>query len=137
MEPDLGKFGKRLDEAYRKWIFSPDAPPPSRGSFATQNQFSAWLGINSTSLSYYIAGTRFPSHDAAQKMADKLGPWVLDLLGYPRTMPRDPVMIALVDEGMTLSVAKRKELLEKARDLRAEEEAQLRTAKQQRPATQH
>lgn len=134
----LEPFRAELKNRFFKWIYSSDAPPPSKGQIPSQTQFADYLGIDSTSLSYYMTGNRKPAQEQAQRMADKLGPKIMDLLDYARTLPRNPVIIALVDEAMELPDKRRRELLELAKDMKVQEEAADRQRKQQiKPVVQH
>jgi hypothetical protein len=101
-----------LTNQYKRWTTSPDAPPPARGTYASQNEFANWLDIDATHLSILMGGKRFCTRATAEKLSDKLGPRVFDLLGYPRRMPREAVLIRIVEEAADLDNAQREAVLD-------------------------
>lgn len=86
----------------------------------SQNDFAKHLGLSSnTILTNYMLGNRRPSFDQAEILADKLGPWVYDKLGYPRRMPRDKGLLFVVDalsNNSLFTEQERKEIIEEIKN---------------------
>ena len=58
-------------------------------SLPTQADFGRWLGVDLTTLSYWMTATRPPNVDNADAVASKLGPKIYEIMGIPPRMPND------------------------------------------------
>jgi len=56
----------------------------STGERQTVTSFAVWLNIPRVDASRYLSGERKPNGDNLQKVADKLGDEIYDLLGWAR-----------------------------------------------------
>lgn len=75
-------FAKWLERKYIDWM-------RDIGAITTQREFAEFIGIDPMNLSNYLnAKRRMPDPDAVEKMADKLGPEVYDILGLARPDPQ-------------------------------------------------
>lgn len=61
------------------------------GRPAKAKEFAAYLGVPPTSYSNWINSGVVPSMEYAYRLADKLGPEVLDVLGFARPTPTLPI----------------------------------------------
>jgi len=135
MEPDsivkLQQFVEWITIEYDKWGRTSGAVH-KRGLRPSQADFAKFLNVSPTSLSNWINEQRFPSMAEVRKVASKLGIEAYLKLGYPPEMPNDIVLIEAVRVMGTLPQAKKRELLELAKDMRLEIETRERNLKQQR-----
>lgn len=83
----LNEFQKLLTESFFDW-----ARKQGRRNVSDQ-QFAKYLGVSAPSLNQWINGYRLPNFENAAKLADKLGPEIFDVLGYPR-------IVAVSDEEL-------------------------------------
>jgi len=79
------KFSAWLEQKYISWL-------SEAGHLRTLKDFAGWLGIGNAVLSHYLRGSRKPSADQLEKIADKLGMEAYDLLDQPRP---DPVLVKI------------------------------------------
>lgn len=86
-------LGELLWEYWRKW----EGKQKRRTS---QNDLARHLGVNPTSLSYWMSGTREPDLENKIKLGNKIGPRVYEVLGEPPRLPDNPAIRRLVDLGM-------------------------------------
>lgn len=93
----MKKFSAFLVDRFRDWLQSKDAPPPTKGSVASQVDFAKWLKIDPSNLSYFINQRRYCSVDQAEKIASRLGSQVYDIFGYPRKAPEDQLTLTILD----------------------------------------
>jgi plasmid maintenance system antidote protein VapI len=57
------------------------------GERHTVTEFAEWLGIARPVVSRYLSGDRVPTGNNVDKIADRLGPEIYDLLGLQRPDP--------------------------------------------------
>jgi hypothetical protein len=87
-------FGNFLLRQYHEW--SGRQLGKVRG-LPPQAEFAKWLGVPTTSLSMWINDVRLPQGENVDKLADKLGVVVYDVLSLPRRMPKNK-KLALIAE---------------------------------------
>lgn len=92
----------------------------------SQNEYAKHLGISGANLSNYILDLRKPEGQQVINLADALGPIVYDKLGLPRRMPRDPLLLEIIDNLDALTVDEQKDLLRKMKELKEKKEADHR-----------
>lgn len=73
-------LAKYLEEEFRKYYIL-------SGGRRSQTDFARWLGISPTNLSKYMNGVQAPDAKNQDRLADKLGPGIYDVLGVPRRVP--------------------------------------------------
>lgn len=77
------KFGEFLRREFLSW-----AGKQNSKGIPSQADFAKWLQVPTTSLSTWMNDVRVPVGENIDKLADRLGVEVYDLLGAPRKMPR-------------------------------------------------
>lgn len=102
------------DWLYKRWMIYYN----NNNGHVSQNDFARWLGIGNANLTNYMSGLRKPAAEFVEKLADKLGPAVYDKLDLPRKLPRDKMLLYIVDGWGDFSEQERRELLERARNMR-------------------
>lgn len=76
----MTKLPEYLTRKYLGW-------QTEEGERKTLEEFSNYLGVNRSLLSFWMNGTRVPNEDNADKMAEILGNEIYDVLGMPRPNP--------------------------------------------------
>jgi transcriptional regulator with XRE-family HTH domain len=75
---DKGKeLSKWLEIKYIDWM-------KKMGEVASQREFAEYLDLKPVSLSNYLNGKQMPVGGTVEKLADKLGPEIYDVLGLVR-----------------------------------------------------
>ena len=87
------KFNQWLEQQYLDWEHQ-------SGRRKTLQQFADYLGISSSLLSHYLSGSREPAAENLDKIADKLGDEVYDVLERPRP---DPILRNVIRKWGKLS----------------------------------
>lgn len=54
------------------------------GELKTDREFAEWLGVHERNLNRYLNGIALPTNELVVILANKLGPEVYDLVGWPR-----------------------------------------------------
>lgn len=76
-------------------------------------EYAKWLGVSSASLDQWLLGTRKPDLANTIKLAQRLGPRVYDVMGYPRMLVlNDPKLRLLADNWEVLGDDARREILQ-------------------------
>jgi len=86
----------------------------------SQSEMSRETGVPQASLSQYMNGTRIPSVENAEKLADYFGPEVYEILEMPPKMPNDPLLKRVVYAWMKLQPDMQKRIVNKVEDAVAE-----------------
>ena len=98
-------FAKWLELQYIDWM-------QKKGEISSQRDFANYLGIDPMSLSNYLnAKRKSPDQETVEKLADKLGPEVYDVLGLARP---DPQLQELTSMWHKLDQETKDEILEMA-----------------------
>ncbi len=87
------KFNQWLEQQYLTWAIQ-------TGHRQTLQKFADHLGISNSLLSHYLSGSRQPSSESLDKIADKLGAEAYDILDRPRP---DPLLRAVIRRWGELS----------------------------------
>jgi len=74
MKSELGQW---LDHQFLQWQIS-------QGGSKTIVEFAEHLGVSRDALYKWMNGKRAPDLEYVEKLADKLGPEIYDLIGLPR-----------------------------------------------------
>jgi transcriptional regulator with XRE-family HTH domain len=105
------KFSSFLERKYLEWQLS-------AGERQSVQNFADWLRCSQPLVTQWLNGTtKSPSPVNVYKLATKLGPEVLDVLGIPRFETDDPLLLRIQQQWDTLSDEERtliQNLLEKA-----------------------
>jgi hypothetical protein len=92
---------------FRDWIFKKYQDWSDNGK-RSETQFALWLGVNSATFNAWKLRTRGNprSKEIIDKLADKLGPEVYDVLGLPRPEAQDFAdrLRAALREAFTLMI---------------------------------
>lgn len=107
-------FGNFLRRKYHEWS---GKQLGRTGRIPSQNEFAKWLNVPPTSLSMWVNDVRVPSDEAVHSMADKLGVEVYDKLNLPRRLPRNRLLLKIVDIWDRLDEQGQKELAERAKNI--------------------
>ena len=101
------ELARWLELQYIEWM-------RRRGSVSTQREFAEYLGLDPVQLSHYLnARRKRPDQKAIEKMADKLGPEVYDVLGLARP---DAQLRELTGMWHTLDQATKDRILQIAKE---------------------
>lgn len=104
------KLSDFLQDQFLKWM-------AKQGRVKSQNEFAKWLGVSSGSLSQWMNDSRLPTGDNVHTLAEKLGPQVYDLVGEPRSMPRDKMLSFIAENWHLLNDDQRSAIKEKALEM--------------------
>jgi len=104
------KLSDFLQDQFLKWM-------SRQGRVKSQNDFAQWLGVTSGSLSQWMNDMRTPTGDNVHQLADKLGPEIYDILGEPRSMPRDRMLSVIAENWHKLNDDQRSAIKEKALEM--------------------
>ena len=96
------KFNQWLEQQYLTW-------EAQTGHRQTLQKFAEYLGISNSLLSHYLSGSRQPSKESLEKIADKLGDEAYDVLDHPRP---DPLLRDIICKWGKLSDDQKREIRE-------------------------
>lgn len=79
----MTEFQRMLNDGYLEFI----AKTGKRK--ASDNEYARWLGVSPPSLNQWINGYREPNLANALILSERLGPGILEVLGYPIVLSAD------------------------------------------------
>lgn len=95
--PPTTEFQAFLQEEYEKYAEKTKRWRPSLSEYAR------YLGVSSASMDHWLIGSRTPDLQNAIKLAERLGPKVYDLLGFPHmAVLNDPKLRFVVESWEVL-----------------------------------
>ena len=94
------KFNEWLEQAYLTWA-------AESGQRQTLRQFADYLGISNSLLSHYLSGSREPSQENLDRIAEKLGEEAYDALERPRP---DPILRAVIGKWGELTPEQKRKI---------------------------
>jgi transcriptional regulator with XRE-family HTH domain len=106
----MEKLSDYLHDRFLKWM-------AKQGRVKSQNEFAKWLGVSSGSLSQWMNDMRLPVGDNIHALAEKLGPEVYDILGEPRSMPKDATLEFIAANWHLLNKDQQSYIKEVAKDM--------------------
>lgn len=88
----------------------------------SKRDYALRLGISDSNLVNYMAGHRKPNPAMVERLADNplIGPVIYDKLGLPRKMPRNKLLLFVVDNLPKLTETDQKEIVERIKNKIAE-----------------
>lgn len=95
---------------------------------ASQRSFALELGTSDANITNYINGIRRPSGAMVDKLAESryIGPGIYDKLGLSRKMPKNKLLLFVVDSLPQLSETEQKEVVEHIKNKLAEKAARAK-----------
>ena len=100
----MEKLPAWLTRKFREW-------ESKTGRRQSLSAFARYLGVKQPSLSHWINHDNPPSYENIEKLAEKLGPEIYDIMGMPRP---DPNIEKLVELYSAASPEQKKEILRQA-----------------------
>jgi hypothetical protein len=76
----MNDFPSWLFNKYLDWL-------KTQGEVKTKSDFAKWLGVSRPIVSLWMSGERKPTGKSIQKLSEKLGGEVYDMVGLPRPDP--------------------------------------------------
>jgi hypothetical protein len=102
-------FSCWLQKKYLEWAASQIQPGKMVQS---QTDFGRWLGFKQSTFSTWMTGSKVPSGNFVDLLADKLGLEVYDALGLARKMPSDKYLIYFCENWYRLTEEEKLDIYE-------------------------
>jgi transcriptional regulator with XRE-family HTH domain len=97
---------------YNRWLMDKFVEwERKKGQRQSYSAFARYLGVKQSSLSQWLAGNYPPSRENVEKLAEKLGPEIYDIMGMERP---DPDIEQLVRLYSAATPEQKKEILRQA-----------------------